>query len=170
MYIAIAFIVMLLMIIGYLVSNQKKEYWLEGCYKKDRLLTKNELVFYKQLERILDKKYTVMFQTRIADLFIISGKIRKENYSRYLKIFNIFSRKTVDFVILDENLRIKCAIELDDYSHNKPKRIDRDKKVEELFNYIRTPLVRYQITKNYKFDKLLNVLNPEQIANKDMQN
>ena len=52
------------------------------------------------------------------------------------------NQKSVDFVLCDHELHPLVAIELDDWSHERPDRVERDRKVEALFRESSLPLER----------------------------
>lgn len=93
-------------------------------YKKKYLFTKAEYNFYWQLKEIADKYNAVIFsKTRLADIIDITiPKSNKEYYSH----LNRIKSKHVDYIICDEKLNLKTVIELDDYTHNRPDRQERD--------------------------------------------
>ena len=92
------------------------------AYQAKYLLTKNEWNQYKQLKKIADiKGYVICPKVRLFD--IIEPKTGHEKYKTLM--YKIQS-KHIDFVICDKDLRIKAAIELDDSSHEKADRKERD--------------------------------------------
>lgn len=93
-------------------------------YKKRYFLTKNELNFYKKLKPMSDKyNLCVMAKIRLADLVEVDSYKTKE----FNKYFSKIKAKHIDFALSNpENLEIKYLIELDDSSHNKQDRIERD--------------------------------------------
>jgi hypothetical protein len=162
LFILILLLCVIAFILFYFYKNNKfnktEELLIKGCYKKTSYLTKTELNFYLEMKKAIADEYTIGFQTRIIDLFNMPKNLRKNNYSQYMKIFNKFNKKTVDFIILDKNLNILCAIELDDASHNQQARLNRDYEVNQLFAYIKIPLVRYKVGSKYNFEVLNNIL------------
>lgn len=59
--------------------------------------------------------------------------------------FRHINQKSVDFVACDKaNLRPLFVIELDDQTHNQPKRIERDKEVERILHEAAIPLIRIE--------------------------
>lgn len=87
-------------------------------YTKKQFLTKNELEFYKDLRKIAIKyNFTILSKIRLADLL---------EYNDY-KDFNRIKAKHIDFALCDsENLNAIYLIELQDNSHKKQSRIERD--------------------------------------------
>lgn len=105
--------------------------------RRDNLMTPAELAFFAVLEPIVRSSYMVSSKVRLADLF----DVRQERGQQ--AAFNKISSKHIDFVLTElGSSRILCGIELDDSSHNRPDRTERDNFVNELFatNYL--PLMR----------------------------
>ena len=70
------------------------------------------------------------------------------------KDFNKIARKSIDFVITEQNLKIKLCIELDDYTHNKQNRIYRDKFVNEVFKSTDVKILRIPVQNFYNMEEL----------------
>lgn len=63
--------------------------------------------------------------------------------------FNKINAKHIDFVLCDlQNVRPVLAIELDDSSHNKPDRIQRDEFVNKVFADAKFPLLRVPVQRS----------------------
>ena len=85
-------------------------------------MTKNEWNQYKKLKELADVKgYVICPKVRLFDI-IEPKKGHEKNKTLMYKI----QSKHVDFVICDKNLHIKAIIELDDSSHDKADRKERD--------------------------------------------
>lgn len=66
------------------------------------------------------------------------------------KVFYKIVLKTRDFVLVDKtNCKIKLCIELDDSTHNRPDRIERDKFINKLFKDLEINLLRYPVYNVY---------------------
>ena len=112
---------------------------------RDSLLTRSELKFYRVLVKAVSADWEIFAMVRIADLMRV-----KKGTRQYRKWLNKILAKHVDFVICDsENLVPLVAIELDDASHNRPDRIERDKLVNEIFQSAGMPLLRIRTAKDY---------------------
>ena len=106
--------------------------------KKEYLLTKNELKFYKLLKNITDKIDLNLF-TQVSLYQIVNCKDYKE--------FNRIKSKSIDFVITEKNCKIKLCIELDDNTHNYKNRIERDNFINKLFERTKYKTIKSTITK-----------------------
>lgn len=112
----------------------------EYPYIKPYLLTKNEWSFYKALKPITDKyRLHILAKVRLADLVSVKSGLSKSEYN---KAFAKIKAKHVDFVLANpSNLAIKCAIELDDSSHNDIDRQQRDYFLDKVCETVKLPLI-----------------------------
>lgn len=112
--------------------------------RRATVLTPAELAFYSALAPIVHPGFMISAKVRLADLF--DARVGK----RWQTAFNKISRKHIDFVLTDPRTsRILCAIELDDRSHQRPDRIERDGFVNQLFASHRLPLLRIPFARTY---------------------
>ncbi|HFG1572443.1 TPA: DUF2726 domain-containing protein [Vibrio cholerae] len=123
---------------------------------KSGLLTKAERSFYGVLESVVPDELVVMSKVRIADvLYATKGLDRKDSARLFAKI----SSKHFDFVLcLRTDFSYVAAIELDDSSHQKKSRKDRDDFVELACKSAGLPLYRCRAQYAYKPDELRNYL------------
>lgn len=123
-----------------LVNNYNEKY-----EKSEYLLTKNELKFYRILKQITNKLgYSLFCQVALYEI------IKSKEY----KDFNKIKSKSIDFVITQENCKILLCIELDDASHEKGKRIERDNFVNQLFKDLEIKLLRIPVQNFYNMEEL----------------
>ncbi|MBQ6839868.1 MAG: DUF2726 domain-containing protein [Oscillospiraceae bacterium] len=95
----------------------------EQAYEREYLLSLNEKNQYWKLRQWADSRKMIVF-TKVPLLDLISPRRTQSNYNTLLwKI----QAKHVDFVICDENINVKCVVEVMDSSHNQPDRIERDR-------------------------------------------
>lgn len=101
-------------------------------YRRRYLLTGNELYFYLQLKPIADKLgLSVITKVRMADL--VEPNYRR-NDRAYYYFFNRVKAKHVDFALCKpDNLHVELLIELDDPSHEREDRQERDEFVESVY-------------------------------------
>ncbi|WP_024862041.1 DUF2726 domain-containing protein [Ruminococcus flavefaciens] len=92
-------------------------------YKKKYILTKNEYYFYNNLKEIIAPlNLQILAKIRLADLIEVdTNKAGKE----FMKYFGKIKSKHIDFAIVD-NMKVIMLLELDDNSHNKEDRKERD--------------------------------------------
>ena len=104
-----------------------------------------ELKFYKLLKSIVDKNNLNLFcQVSLYEL------VKSNKY----KDFNKIKAKTIDYVITDTNCKIKLCIELDDPTHIRQDRIERDKFIDELFKQLNINLVRISVQNWYDMQQV----------------
>lgn len=92
------------------------------AYQAKYLLTKNEWHEYKKLKEYAAAK-GLMICPKVRVLDIIEPR---KGHEHYRTLLNKVQSKHVDFLVTDEELRIKGVIELDDSSHGKKDRQERD--------------------------------------------
>lgn len=98
-----------------------------GAYQPRWLFSYNEKYAYTLLKPIAEELgYTVFAKVRLLDLIEPVKGIRK-----YKTYFYKIQAKHVDFVLCDQNLVAEWIIELDDSSHDRPDRQERDRFVDE---------------------------------------
>lgn len=133
----------------------------ETGYEKRSLLTDNELHFYQTLRGIADKyNLNVLSKLRLADIVGVDSSLdNTEWWSNFGKI----KSKHVDFALAKkDNLEIVLVIELDDYSHKRVDRIERDKFVDSIFNNVGIPILHVYSTtdlENKIVSKIINYIN-----------
>lgn len=113
---------------------------------RGQLVTKTELKFYKSLLKAVQDDWEIFAMVRIADLL----RVEKGTQHRR-KWLNKILAKHIDFVLCDPgSLRPIVCIELDDPSHNRPDRIERDIFVNRAFDAADLPLLRIPTQPNYR--------------------
>src|SRR5690606_29324268 len=116
------------------------------AYRKTRsLLTQAELDFYRVLSQTVDSKTTVICpKVRMADIL----KVRDND--SYMSHFGRIKARHIDFLLCNAtSMKPIAAIELDDRSHNRPKRQERDRFVNQAFRAAGLPLVRIPVRQRY---------------------
>jgi Protein of unknown function (DUF2726) len=110
------------------------------------LLTPAEQRFYEALDTAIDGRFVILSKVRIADLFFITSS----NSSARLRVFRSIASKHVDFVLAEPaDLHPIAAIELDDSSHDRSNRRQRDQLLDELFEKAGLPLIRFRAAARY---------------------
>lgn len=105
-----------------------------------------EASFFHLLRQMVGENALVFPHVALRDLVMISG-INKRNYYRY---YNQIDRKQIDFLLVDsKNLKPLLVIELDDSSHQRPDRIERDQFVEKVLATAKIPLARVPVRQVY---------------------
>jgi hypothetical protein len=122
-------------------AKKVKDFGGEKYYAhKPNLLTKSESAFIKELYKIVPEHVMICPQVRMADVLVVSDKVKKKNFKNF---FYKISSKSVDFVFCDKKtMEILFCMELDDPTHNRKERIERDKLVNNAFYDAGMPLIR----------------------------
>ena len=123
-----------------------KEINYKEIYKPKRyIITLTELKFYNILLEIAKELDLILF-TQVSLYNIVETKNNNQT------AFNKIRSKTIDFVLADKNnCRIKLCIELDDYTHKRYDRKQRDNFINKLFKDLEIDFLRFK-TSNY-YDK-----------------
>ncbi len=109
-------------------------------YNAKTILTDREYEFYKRLKPLADEYgLSVYSKVRLADL--IEPKPKAEN-PYWMECFNKIKAKHIDFALADEDTAIVALIELDDTSHSRPDRIERDDFVDAVLENTGYTLLR----------------------------
>lgn len=121
--------------------------------KKLYLTTKTELEIYKILLEICTKYNLILFtQVVLYEIVQVNEKPFTREYAKY---FNKICSKSIDFVIADkETTRIRLCIELDDPTHKKKKRIQRDEFIDKLFEDLQIDLLRIKTCNEYNINQI----------------
>lgn len=103
-------------------------------------LTRAEHEYYDALVAVVGTSYYVFPQVHLPA--IVGSKIVGQNWNAAFRHIN---GKSVDFVLCDKAyISPKLAIELDDKSHERPDRIERDSEVERILQQAGVPLLRLE--------------------------
>lgn len=121
--------------------------------KKIYLTTKTELEMYKILLEICTKYNLILFtQVVLYEIVQVNEKPFTREHAKY---FNKICSKSIDFVIADkETTRIRLCIELDDPTHKKKKRIQRDEFIDKLFEDLQIDLLRIKTCNEYNINQI----------------
>lgn len=131
------------------ITNENTKTYNTYFYKRGKLLTNNELKFYKILKEIT-KNYNYNIFTQVVLYEIVRNK--------EIMDFNKIKSKSIDFVVTDENSKILVCIELDDNTHNRKKRIERDTFINELFKDLNIKLLRIPVKEYYNIQEMEKII------------
>lgn len=151
-------LIILSVLLSVLNKNKTKESSsinFNSYHLKKSLLTKNEMEFYETLKKVINEDLIIFSMVRLADIFSIDkGKGFQASLNR-------INSRHVDFLLCQkETLQPVLAIELDDKSHERSDRINRDEFVNQLFDHAGLPLLRYRSKNHYYPDDIKDKLNP----------
>ncbi len=122
-------------------------------FSRGTLLSDGELAFYQALRRALPQHVMICPKVRLADVINCSGEDWKQDFGGRI------SQKHLDFVIADsDTTAIVLAIELDDKTHRRADRQERDAFVERALSAAGVPLVRVPCAAVYDAKALRAIL------------
>ena len=117
-----------------------------GYRATESLMTPAELKFYRVLRQALPDSCLVFTKVRVADVMV--PKSAKDR-GRWRAAFNKVACKHFDYVVCDEGMRVLFAIELDDASHQKKERKERDRFLEWACESAGVELLRVPLRREY---------------------
>jgi very-short-patch-repair endonuclease len=108
--------------------------------RRNFFMSRAEHECYDALIAAVGKDYYIFAQVHLSTL--VDHTIRGQNWRA---AFAHINGKSVDFVLCDKvNITPKLAIELDDRSHERPDRQERDWEVERILKEANVPLLRIE--------------------------
>ena len=112
---------------------------------RDDFLSPAEFSFYCVLKKAVQEEFTICTKVNLSDLFFVPRS--KESRS----FLNKIDRKHVDFLLCEvATLRPVLGVELDDSSHSRKDRIERDQFVDSVFEAASLTLLRVPAAKTYR--------------------
>jgi len=116
---------------------------------RDDFLSPAEKSFYQVVKNILGDQYTICPKVSLADIFYVVRP--NENRSA----FNRINRKHVDYLVCNpQTMEPEFAIELDDSSHQRSDRMERDAFVDGVFEAADLPLLHVPAKAKYNTAEL----------------
>lgn len=120
------------------IQAEDKNY--KNSYQKRYILSMNEYYQFKKIKQITDR-YNWLICPKIRLLDLIEPRTDADNYKSLL--YKI-QAKHIDFAICTQDMKVIALIEIDDNSHNRPDRIERDKFVDEVLQSVGYKILRTQ--------------------------
>jgi very-short-patch-repair endonuclease len=113
---------------------------------KHALMTPSERSFFGVLEQVVDAtKYRIFPQVTLTSLVAV-----KRATSAYQSYHNKIDRKTVDYVLVTrDTLEPRLTVELDDSTHDRESRKERDAFVDDVFATVGLPLLHVKARSAY---------------------
>lgn len=132
--------------------------------RKNYFMSKTEHDFFNQLYSLFNQYYHIFPQVHLST--ILDQKVVGQNWKGALSHID---RKSVDFVICDKtNISPLLAIELDDATHTREDRVERDAQVEAIFQAAGLPLLRFenkgQFDRNEIYRQVYYAINPQPVT------
>ena len=143
---------------AFMLLEQRQDASSHPYKAKDHLFTAAERSFLGVLDKAIGDNARVFGQVRIADILSVRNGL--SNSDRQIAQ-NKINSKHIDYIVCDSStLGILCAIELNDKSHEKKKRIVRDEFVESAFKAASIPLLWIKARKRYSIEAIRSELSP----------
>jgi hypothetical protein len=122
---------------------------------RDDFLSPAEFSFYKVISPLIDAQLTIQSKVRLADIFFVSRP--NENVSFFSRI----AQKHLDFLVCDSRtMKPLFGIELDDSSHKRNDRQERDEFVEKICQVAGLPLLRMPVQREYNAREIAIQISP----------
>ena len=126
-------------------------------HSKEVLCSPAERSFMGALDKIVGNGYRIFAKVRLADIVEVNKGLSP---SARQSAFNRISRKHLDFVICDSrDLSVVGAVELDDKSHRKTRRQDRDQFLDKTLDAAGIPMLRVKAQGTYSIKEISSNLN-----------
>ncbi|MDH3445181.1 MAG: DUF2726 domain-containing protein [Deltaproteobacteria bacterium] len=129
----------------------------EFSYIKNRaLFSPAERALFLVLHQAVGKDYWIFGKVRVADVVAVRAT---NNRSAWHSAFSRIAAKHFDFVLCaKDDLAIRCAVELNDRSHESPRRRKRDVFLEDVCKRIALPLVQIKARSEYSASDLQKIV------------
>jgi hypothetical protein len=122
---------------------------------RDDFLSPAEFSFYKVLNSIVGNQRVIQSKVRLADVFFVA---RPNENIAYL---NKIAQRHLDFLVCDATtMQPILGIELDDGSHQRSDRRERDSFVEQVFQAAGLPLLRVPVRHTYNSREIEDLITP----------
>ena len=147
--IAVGVLALILFIARYLYKKSKEP----NYFVKDKLLTQTELAYYNVIRELIDSRFIILPQVNLASVLDKKGggNFRTELF------------RNIDFGVFDSELHPIFLIEINDNTHLRKDRKERDKRVNKICKKAEIPLVTFWvrdgINKSEMYRELKNALN-----------
>ena len=111
---------------------------------RDDFLSPAEFSFYKVLLSLVGARLTIQSKVRLADVFFVARPNENAGF------FNKIAQKHLDFLVCDSvTMKPLFGVELDDSSHKRNDRQERDEFVENVCQVAGLPLLRVPVQREY---------------------
>lgn len=121
---------------------------------RDDFLSPAEASFVQVLESQVPDGYRVMAKVGLKDLFYVP-----KGTGSWQTHWNRINRKHVDFLVCEQDTMAPVmAIELDDVSHKRRRRQERDEFVDRIFQAAGLPLRRIGVKNGYRAEEIHSLL------------
>lgn len=137
------------------LKRSQKETALLPYRLRDDFLSPAEFSFYKVVSSLAGSRLVIQSKVRLADIFFVARP--NENFA----YFNKIAKKHLDFLICDSvTMKPLFGVELDDKSHKRNARQERDDFVERVCEVAGLPLLRLPVQREYNSRELAAQIGP----------
>ena len=151
----IVFLFLLAAALQVVVALQKKK----GAGKKANkfegagpLMSPGELKFFRALDAAVGGHYRVFSKVRLAD---IVQPAKTGDKRAWYAAFGVIKSKHVDFAVCDpDTLEFRLIVELDDKSHDRSDRAERDQKVDDILAQANLPILHFPAKAAYSAEEI----------------
>ena len=149
----VALLLVLAGFILYLKSAKKKGRGAGPRFEgKMVLMSPGELKFFRALEAAVGGHFRVFSKVRLADVVQVK---RGSTGGARQSAFNVIQSKHVDFVVCDPGtLEFRLVVELDDKSHERGDRAERDQTVDDILAQANIPILHYPARAAYSAEEI----------------
>jgi hypothetical protein len=146
-------VLVILGVAAFLLKARSRKETAEYPYQKtDSLFSPAERSFLGVLEQAVGDRFRILGKIRVADVLSPTHGLSKGERQ---KAFNRISSKHLDLALCKkDDMSLVCAIELDDSSHKKTDRKNRDDFLQNALNAASIPLVRFTARASYNVQEV----------------
>ncbi len=124
---------------------------------RDHFLSPAELAFFEVLRAAIANRAILCTKVALGDIFWV----KRDDASRHRVYTNKIDRKHVDFLLCDiTTMQPIAGIELDDKSHQRQDRQERDAFVDQVFKAAGLPIVHVPVKRTYEEGEIVALLSP----------
>jgi Protein of unknown function (DUF2726) len=128
--------------------------------KEDALLTPAERSFFGVLESAFGAQFRLFAKVRLADVVTVK---RGMDRSSWQSAFNALQSKHIDFLACDpHDMAIRFVVELDDRSHERQHRKERDYFVDRALAAAGVPIFRFTVKRGYSVQEIRRTILEEE--------
>jgi predicted RNA-binding Zn-ribbon protein involved in translation (DUF1610 family) len=123
----------------------------------EEFITPAEQNFFFNLQAVVGESAHIFSKVKLGDLFYA----KTGDYGKNRSYMNRIDRKHVDFLLCNpKTLQPILGIELDDKSHQRADRQERDDFVNHVFEAARLPLLHFPVQRSYSHDEICSKISP----------
>lgn len=139
--------VLLPQLLSRLRASRQEDALMKSYTLKDRVLTAAEQKFLAALQPVVGDRFVILAMVRLADLVETKNQDRSTYFSARSKV----AQKHIDFLLCQpDTFAPFLAFELDDRTHQRRDRRERDEFVDELLARVGLPLIRIKTAASYE--------------------